>query len=99
MAVDGNWKVTVQSPIGAQEAVLTLKSDGAALSGSAKGAMGAADITDGKVAGDKATFAMAIQQPFPMTLEYELTVDGDKISGTVKAGSFGAFPASGVRVA
>jgi hypothetical protein len=33
----------------------------------------------------------------PMTLEHSGTVDGDKISGNVKAGAFGSFPFSGTR--
>jgi hypothetical protein len=32
-----------------------------------------------------------------MTLEFAGTVDGDAISGSVKAGSFGSFPFSGKR--
>ena len=35
----------------------------------------------------------------PMTLEYAGTVDGDKFSGSVKAGSFGSFPFTGTRTA
>jgi len=35
----------------------------------------------------------------PMTLDFAGTVDGDKLSGSVKAGSFGSFPFTGTRVA
>ena len=35
----------------------------------------------------------------PMTLDFTGTVDGDKLSGSVKAGSFGSFPFTGSRVA
>ncbi len=33
MAVDGKWEITINSPLGAQKAVLDLKSDGPALNG------------------------------------------------------------------
>jgi hypothetical protein len=35
----------------------------------------------------------------PLTLDFAGTVDGDKLSGSVKAGSFGSFPFTGSRTA
>ena len=55
------------------------------------------DIADGKVDGDNVSWKASITTPFPMTLEFSGKVEGDKISGSVKAGSFGSFPFSGVR--
>jgi hypothetical protein len=77
MSVDGTWKVTVQSPMGPMQADLTLKHDAGALSGTAIGAAGKADIANGKLNGDKATWSMSIQQPFPMTLDYDVTFAGN----------------------
>jgi len=37
--------------------------------------------------------------PMPMTLECDATVDGDTITGGVKAGMFGTSPLSGTRAA
>ncbi len=97
MAVDGTWKVVVQSPLGPQAADLVLKSDGASLSGSASGVAGKADIANGKLNGDKGTWSMSIQQPFPMTLDYDVTFNGDEMKGMVKAGAFGSFPVAGTK--
>jgi hypothetical protein len=36
--------------------------------------------------------------PMPMTLEGTATVDGDAITGSVKAGMFGSMALSGTRV-
>jgi hypothetical protein len=55
-------------------------------------------MDNGKVDGNKLTWTMNMTVPMPMTLEGEATVDGDAITGTVKAGAFGAFPMSGSRV-
>jgi hypothetical protein len=33
----------------------------------------------------------------PLTMEYTADVDGDSISGSVKAGTFGEFPFEGSR--
>jgi hypothetical protein len=35
----------------------------------------------------------------PLTLDFNGTVEGDKLSGSVKAGAFGSFPFSGNRLA
>jgi hypothetical protein len=97
MAVDGTWNVTVNSPMGAQKSVVTLKSDGGNLSGSAASPQGSMDIANGKVDGDNVSWAMSITTPFPMTLEFAGTVAGDNLNGNVKAGSFGSFPFTGTR--
>ena len=36
-------------------------------------------------------------QPFPITLEFTVTVSGDNMEGSVKAGAFGSSPLKGVR--
>ena len=49
MSADGSWKVTINSPMGAQEATLTLKTDGDSLSGSLDGPQGTQDFEGGTV--------------------------------------------------
>lgn len=99
MAVDGTYDTVVKSPMGDQQATLTVKSDGDTWTGTQAGAMGSIDITDGKVDGDKLTWSSSITVPMPMTLTNEATVDGDTITGTVTAGAFGSFPLTGTRTA
>jgi hypothetical protein len=96
--VDGSWNTITKSPMGDQQATLTVKSDGGTFTGSYSGAMGSTEITDGKVDGDKLSWKVAIVVPMPMTLDCEATVEGDTISGTVGAGAFGSFPMAGNRV-
>lgn len=97
MAVDGVWNITVNSPMGAQKSAVTLAVNGDALTGSGTGPDGSREITDGKVDGKDVSWKVAVTTPFPMTLEFAGVVDGDQISGNVKAGNFGAFPFSGDR--
>jgi hypothetical protein len=97
MAVDGTYNIVINSPMGAQKVELTLKADGGTLTGSQKGAQGSMDIENGKVDGNNVSWSAKITSPMPMTLETTGTVDGDKISGNVKAGAFGSFPFSGDR--
>ena len=51
-AVDGDWDVTIKSPMGDQKAVLTVNSDGSSFSGQMSGGLGAMDIASGTVDGD-----------------------------------------------
>ena len=97
MSVDGTWNVVVKSPMGDQPSTLTLKADGGALTGTASAQGNTNPIAAGKADGNNISWSNSITTPFPMTLEFSGTVDGDNLTGTVKAGSFGSFPFSGKR--
>ncbi|WP_188056159.1 MULTISPECIES: hypothetical protein [unclassified Sphingosinithalassobacter] len=97
--VDGTWETVTKSPMGDQKATLTVNSSGDTFTGTFSGGMGTTDIKDGTVAGDTIKFKVDVTVPMPMTLDCEATVDGDTLSGTVKAGAFGSFPLTGVRQA
>ncbi len=99
MAVDGTYDVTVKSPMGDQNSVLTVNSDGGSFSGSLTGAMGSMDIEGGTVEGETLKWKMDMTVPMPMSLDCTATVDGDAISGEVVAGAFGAMALSGTRKA
>ncbi len=98
MSVDGKWNVTVNSPMGAQKSELNFKADGNALTGTGTAQGNSQEIADGKIDGNSIGWKVSITSPFPMTLEFAGSVDGDAMSGNVKAGSFGSFPWSGTRV-
>jgi len=99
MAVDGKWEIVINSPLGAQKAQLDLKAEGGALTGSQQAAQGSGPLENGKIDGNAISWSAKITSPMPMTLDFTGTVDGDKLSGSVKAGSFGSFPFTGTRVA
>ena len=98
-AVDGDWEVTVKSPMGDQKSVLTINSDGDSFTGKMQGSLGAMDIANGSVSGNTLSWKMDMTVPMPMTLDCTATVDGDSITGEVKAGAFGSMPVSGTRKA
>jgi hypothetical protein len=95
--VDGSWNTVTKSPLGDQQAVLTVASSGDSFTGSFNGGMGSTEIADGKVDGDTLSWSLDISVPMPMTLTCEATVDGDALNGTVTAGAFGSFPIVGTR--
>jgi hypothetical protein len=96
MSVDGTWKTSVNSPMGVQEGTLEITSSGDSFTGKMAGRQGEQAIS-GKVDGDTLTWSAQITSPFPMTLEFTVTVSGDTMSGSVKAGAFGSSPLTGER--
>ncbi len=99
MAADGVWKITVNSPMGAQESTWRLSTSGTELEGSSEGGPGGTvEAKNGRADNGHLTWSADITTPFPMTLEFDVTVDGDSMVGQVKAGSFGHSPLNGVRV-
>lgn len=97
MSVDGKWNVTVNSPMGAQKSEVNFKAEGNTLTGTGSAQGNTQNIADGKVDGNNVSWKVSITTPFPMTLEFSGAVNGDAMSGNVKAGNFGSFPWSGTR--
>jgi hypothetical protein len=83
--------------MGVQEGTLEIASSGDTFTGKMSGRQGEQAIS-GKVDGDTLTWSAQITSPFPMTLEFTVTVSGDSMSGSVKAGAFGSSPLTGERV-
>lgn len=99
MSVAGQYDCVTKSPMGDQKSVLPVNVDGDSWTGSNAGQMGSLDITDGKVDGNTLTWTMDMKVPMPMKLEGTATVDGDTITGQIKAGAFGTMAMSGTRKA
>ena len=99
MAVDGKWEIVINSPLGAQKANLDIATKDGALTGTQQAAQGSGPLENGKVDGNTVSWSAKISSPMPLTLDFTGTVDGDKLSGSVKAGSFGSFPFTGNRTA
>lgn len=99
MSVAGTYECVTKTPMGDQKSDVTIVVNGDTFTGTNAGQMGSMEMENGKVDGNKLTWTMKMTVPMPMTLEGEATVDGDTITGNVKAGAFGSFPLSGTRKA
>jgi len=97
MSVAGTYDCVTKTPMGDQTSKFTVTPDGDSFTGLNAGGMGSMDVEDGKVDGNRITWKMKMTVPMPMTLEGDATIDGDTLTGTVKAGAFGAFPMTGTR--
>jgi hypothetical protein len=97
MAVDGNWNIIMNTPMGDRETTLTLKSAGGTLTGTQAAEGNSAEIFDGSNNGDDVSWKISIDKPMPLTLEFTGKVSGDNIAGDVGIGPMGSFPFSGTR--
>jgi aerobic carbon-monoxide dehydrogenase large subunit len=94
--IDGDWKMTLSTPMGPQEMTGHFETDGQALAGYLSSAEGQMDFT-GSVEGNSLKFDLKVEKPMKITLKYNLVVAGDKISGKCKMGIFGSAKVSGHR--
>ena len=98
MSVDGNWTMVLATPMGEQEATLTLTSADGILTGTQSAQGRSAEITDGAVKGDELKWTASITDPMPLTLTFTGTVDGDTMSGHVAIGPIWRFPFNATRL-
>jgi len=96
MLVEGTWKVTVKSPMGAITSTLVLTSADGALTGTQNDGANHA-IAEGKIDGSNVSWKTDTTKPMPMKLEFSGVVEGTQMNGKVKAGSFGSFPFTAVK--
>jgi len=97
MAVDGNWNLTMQTPMGERNATISLKSAGGTLTGTQGADGNSTEIFDGTVSGNDVAWKVSITNPMPLTLEFKGAVAGDDISGEMGIGFMGNFPFTGKR--
>ena len=97
MAVDGNWTLKMNTPLGERTATVSLATDGNTLTGvqSAEGQSG--PIADGTVDGNAVAWKVSITDPMPLTIQFVAAVDGDAMSGKMDTGAFGSWPFTGTR--
>jgi hypothetical protein len=85
----GTWLMSVETQAGTGNPTFTLVQKGDQLSGTYKGQLGEAPVT-GTVKGNDITITYKINaQGQDLDVVYTGTLDGDKVSGKVKLGSFG----------
>ncbi|HUP05314.1 MAG TPA: hypothetical protein VMU19_15055 [Bryobacteraceae bacterium] len=76
--VTGNWKASIDTPNGAMEFTYVLKADGNTVTGTMQSQMGEMKIEEGKLDGDKISFAVNIEQMGKLT--YSGTVKDDQMT-------------------
>lgn len=97
--VTGDWELTSESPRGTQTIALTLAQEGSTVTGSAEMRMGAVEVSEGIIEGDKLTFKLVMSfGERSMEQLFEATVSGDTMEGTItRSGGMGGGGRGGNR--
>jgi hypothetical protein len=87
--LSGEWVLTTESKMGAQDAVMTVRQTGSALAGTISGRAGTVDYT-GTVKGAAVAFDFTISvQGNDLKVDYDGAVEGDLMKGKAVFGQFG----------
>ena len=97
MLVDGEWAMTLSTPMGPQEMTGIFHTEGTALTGELRSAEGTQGFS-GTAEGGRVKFDLKVEKPMKITLKYDLLVEGNQIAGKVKMGMFGSAKLLGSRV-
>lgn len=96
--VTGTWELTIRTPVGRQDVALILERDAAgALAGRAVGAAETVPLSDLSQDDDRLGWEQSITRPLRLTLRFDVTVTGDELAGTSKAGRLPGSRVSGRR--
>jgi hypothetical protein len=81
----GSWDVTIDTPIGTLAVVFDITEDGGAIQGTARSEDETVVFIDPVADGNQLTWTQDVTTPMKLTLKFEVTVDGDTMTGTSKA--------------
>ncbi len=99
--VSGTWNLALTTPQGTMDVTLTVRQEGPSISGTLSSMMGASEIYDGSVAGNRMTFKISFA-PQGMGGAVEVvfsgTVEGARISGSASIGEMGSMAFTGTKV-
>lgn len=96
VVIDGTWKMVLVTPMGPQEMVGRFTTQGDVLKGMLESDQGSQGF-EGMVTGNRLKWDMKVTKPMPLTLKYELSIEGDTLSGKAKLGIFGTAKVTGQR--
>lgn len=97
MSIEGVWDLTIATPVGRIKPVVELRREGAEFTGIAHGTGEEVPLSDVVVDGDRITWEQAVTKPLRLNLTFTVTVEGDTLTGTSKAGRLPASKVAGRR--
>lgn len=97
MSVEGTWNLSISTPIGKIKVAVELREQDGILTGTAHGAGEEVPLSDITLDGDRLTWKQSITKPMRLNLAFDVTVDGDTLQGTSKAGRLASSKVTGER--
>lgn len=95
---DGRWDVTIATPIGRQEVVFAIVSQDGAVRGVARGKHETVPFIDPVIGDGHLLWSQRVTKPLRLNLAFDVTVQGDEMTGTARAGRLPASKVWGTRI-
>jgi hypothetical protein len=93
----GVWNVTIDTPIGKMAVVFDITERDGTIHGTASSDKETVDFVDAVAEGNRLTWTQAVTTPMKLTLKFDVSVDGEAMTGTSKAGILPASKVYGSR--
>ena len=82
----GKWNVIIETPIGKLDVVFDITDADGAMQGKASSKDETVDMNDLVADGNRLTWSQDVTTPMKLTLKFDVTIDGEAMTGTAKAG-------------
>ena len=96
MDLTGDWDVTIKTPIGSLAVVYSFTDDDG-IAGTATGKGETVPLHDIVVAGQRVTWRQSVTKPMRLNLDFDVVIDGDRLTGHSKAGRLPRSAVTGMR--
>jgi hypothetical protein len=93
----GSWDVTIDTPIGNIAAVFDITENDGSIQGVGRTDKESVDFYNVMADGNQLTWLQDVTTPMKLTLKFVVTVEGETMTGTSKAGIFPASKLQGTR--
>jgi hypothetical protein len=94
---EGRWNLTINTPGNPVKTELIVEKTDGGYGGLQSGEGNDEPISNVEIEGSQVSWSSRISKPLKLKVDFKGAVEGDRISGKVKAGFFGSFPFSGNR--
>jgi hypothetical protein len=97
VSIAGDWDFTIKTPIGSLAVVYTFTEHDGTLAGTATGKGETVPLCDIVVDRQRVTWRQSVTTPMRLNLQFDVEVDGDRLTGHSRAGRLPRSAVAGVR--
>lgn len=98
MALTGVWDVTIKTPIGSLAVVYEFDESADRPTGSATLKTETVQLQDLVVSGSRVTWRQSVTKPMRLNLDFDVVVEGDRLTGHSRAGRLPRSEVHGARI-
>lgn len=95
---EGDWNTTIATPVGKMQVKLSITTRGGLIQGMATQGDETVEMMNPVLENNKLTWSLRITKPMRLNLKFEVSAEGDSLTGTAKAGILPASKLTGNRI-